>query len=53
MVISLHKIRNIIDKYNMKEPKNPKSDPSKLILVDNDVTQTVKRHLGNNNCRYS
>jgi len=47
MKVSLYKILNIIDKYNMEEPKKPESDPSKLILVDNDVTLTVKNHLGN------
>jgi len=41
------KIDELITRYNEEEPKRRDADPTKLLLVDNRITLTVKHHLGN------
>jgi len=42
-----HEVLALIDLYNLEEPKNPNADPDELILADNAVTLTTKKHFGN------
>jgi len=45
--ISEHEVLAFIDRYNLEEPKNPDAKPDELILADNSVTLTAKKHFGN------
>jgi hypothetical protein len=40
-------IRQLIEKYNKEEPKNPDADPETLILAESPFTYSVELHLGN------
>ncbi|MGC8987980.1 hypothetical protein [Infirmifilum sp.] len=40
-------VREIIDRYNLEEPKNPNANVDDLILVDNVATETLKLHAWN------
>lgn len=46
-MLDASKVKDIIDYYNRKAPKDTSADPSLLILADNKVTRTIKSHYGN------